>query len=329
MTAVVGLATTLRGALFGTVVVLGVAMCGSPEAAPASPTPPPVATTAAAATSTETPITAVNSGPVIAVLGTENFYADLLTQIGGTRVTASSILNDPNADPHEYEANPQTAKLVADSKLVIVNGVGYDDFMAKLLGASTRPNRVVINVQALLKKADDDNAHVWYDPKTMPAVADAATAALAKLDPQNTNYFAALKAKYLAALKPIDDKIAALRANYNGAPVAFTEPVAGYQAEAIGLKVLTPEAFQHAIEQAVDPAPADVAVERDLLTGRKVKVLLYNSQVTSPLTQGIRDLAVKSGVQVVGVAETIPPQFKTYQEWMLSQLAELETALSK
>src|SRR5438132_6044841 len=109
----------------------------------------------------------------IAVLGTENFYADLLAQIGGTRVIASSILNDPAADPHEYEASPATAKVVADSKLVIVNGIGYDDFMEKLLGASTKPDRVVINVQELLGAKDDVNVHVWYDPATMPKVADA------------------------------------------------------------------------------------------------------------------------------------------------------------
>ena len=275
------------------------------------------------------PATTAGGGPAIAVLGTENFYADLLSQIGGTRVSVSSVLNDPNADPHEYEANPQTAKLVADAKLVIVNGIGYDDFMDKLLGASTKPDRVVISVQDVLKKADDDNSHVWYDPKTMPAVADVVAAALAKLDPPSADYFAAQKAKYLAALKPIDDKIAALKAKYSGAPVAFTEPVAEYQADAIGVTVLTPEGFMKAIEQGVDPAPADVAGERDLLTGKKVKALLYNSQVTSPLTQDIHDLAVKSGVPVVGVAETIPIKFKTYQEWMLSQLAELETALAK
>jgi zinc/manganese transport system substrate-binding protein len=273
--------------------------------------------------------TAPPSGTGMAVLGTENFYADLLGQIGGTRVTVSSILNDPSADPHEYEANPQTAKLVADAKLVIVNGLGYDSFMDKLLGASTKPDRVVLNVQDILKRADDDNAHVWYDPATMPKVADAATAALSTLDPQNASYFAAQKAKYIAALRQIDDRIAALKAKYGGAPVAFTEPVAEYQADAIGLAVLTPVGFMTAIEQGIDPAPADVAAERDLLTGKRVKALLYNSQVTSPLTKEIYDLAVTSGVPVLGVAETIPPQFKTYQEWMLSQLAELETALAK
>jgi len=265
----------------------------------------------------------------IAVLGAENFYADLLTQIGGSRVTASSILNDPSADPHEYEANPATAKLVADSKIVIVNGIGYDDFMDKLLGASTKSDRVVINVQDLLGVKDDVNVHVWYDPATMPKVAEAATAALAKLDPQNAAYFSAQKTKYLDGLKTVNDKIASLKAKYPGAPIAFTENVAGYLTDAIGLKVLTPPAFMEAIESGIDPAPADVAVERDLLTGHKVKALVYNSQVTSPLTEQIRELAVSSNVPVVPVAETIPPTFKTFQDWQLAQLDDLEKALAK
>jgi zinc/manganese transport system substrate-binding protein len=265
----------------------------------------------------------------IPVLGTENFYADLLAQIGGTRVKAASILNDPSADPHEYEASPAAAKLVADSKLVIVNGVGYDDFMEKLLGASNKPDRVVISVQEVLGVTDDVNVHVWYDPATMPKVADAATAALTTIDPQNAAYYTAQKAKYLAALKPMNDKMAALRTKYTGAPIAFTENVAGYLTDAIGLKLLTPPEFMEAIESGTDPAPADVAAERDLITGRKVKALLYNSQVTSPLTEQIRDLAVKNNVPVVAVAETIPPPFKTFHEWQLAQLDELEKALAK
>jgi len=265
----------------------------------------------------------------IAVLGTENFYADLLAQIGGTRVIASSILNDPAADPHEYEASPATAKVVADSKLVIVNGIGYDDFMEKLLGASTKPDRVVINVQEILGAKDDVNVHVWYDPATMPKVADAVTAALARLDPQNAAYFSAQKAKYLDALKPLNDKIASIKAKYTGAPIAFTENVAGYLTDAMGLKVLTPPAFMEAIESGTDPAPADVATERDLITGHKVKALLYNSQVTSPLTEQIRELAVSNNVPAVPVAETIPPAFKTFQEWQLAQLDDLEKALAK
>lgn len=270
-----------------------------------------------------------SGGGPIAVLGAENFYGDLLAQIGGTRVTASSILSDPSADPHEYEASPAAARLVADSKLVIVNGIGYDDFMDKLLGASTKPDRIVINVQDILGVKDDVNVHVWYDPATMPKVAEAAAAALAKLEPQNAAYFSEQKAKYLAALKPVNDKIAALKSKYARAPIAFTENVAGYLTDAIGLEVLTPPEFMEAIESGTDPAPADVATERDLLTTHKVKALLYNSQVTSPLTEQIRVLATQNNVPVVAVAETIPANAKTFQEWMLAELDELERALAK
>src|SRR4029077_18383888 len=179
----------------------------------------------------------------------------------------------------------------------------------------------------ILGLKDDVNVHVWYDPATMPKVAEAVAAALAKIDPQNAGYFSEQKAKYLAALKPLNDKIAALKAKYAGAPIAFTENVAGYLTDAIGLEVLTPPEFMEAIESGTDPAPADVAAERDLLTGRKVKALLNNSQVTSPLTEQIRELAIAHKVAVVPVAETIPPSFKTFGEWQLAQLDELERAL--
>ena len=302
----------------------------SPLASPATTCALVVAAVVALGACSPTTSTPSSSpGASIPVLGAENFYADLLSQIGGSRVTASSILGDPSADPHEYEASPAAAKLVADSKLVIVNGIGYDDFMNKLLGASTKPDRIVINVQDILGVKDDVNVHVWYDPATMPKVADAVAAALAKLDPQSAAYFSDQKAKYLAALKPVNDKIAALEAKYAGAPIAFTENVAGYLTDAIRLKVLTPASFMEAVESGTDPAPADVAAERDLLTSRKVKALLYNSQVTSPLTEQIRDLATKNGVPVVPVAETIPPNYKTFQEWQLAQLTDLERALAK
>jgi len=273
-------------------------------------------------------VTPVDSGPPLAVIGTENFYADLLGQIGGPRVRATSFLNDPNADPHAFESSPQDAALVADANLVIVNGLGYDDFMQKLLGASTKPNRVVIDVQQLLGLADTVNVHVWYDPATMPKVADAATAALSTLDPQNAAYFAAQERAYPTALKPIGAKIAQLKGTYAGTPIAFTENVAGYLTDQIGLVVKTPVGFMKAVEEGTDPAPADVAAERDLFTQKTVKVLLYNSQVISPTTSQIHDLAAQQGIPIVGVAETIPPSFQTFQDWQLAQLTELEQALA-
>ena len=273
------------------------------------------------------PSPAGNAAP-IAVIGTENFYADLLDQVGGARVRATSMLNDPNADPHAFESSPQDAALVAEAQLVIVNGLGYDGFMDKLLAASPSPKRVVINVQQLLGVADGANAHIWYDPATMPRVAAAAAAALGSLDPANASYFNARAALYLDSLQPVAAKIAAMKSRFDGAPIAFTEPVAAYLASAIGLKVLGPEGFQKSIEDGTDPAPVDVADEIDLLTGKLVRVLVYNSQVTTPITSQIHDLAVSNGIPVVGVAETIPAAYGDYQDWQLGQLDALEQALA-
>ncbi len=302
---------------------LALSACAGPAA-----TSSPAASAPSSSAKVVGPAAPVDSGPPLAVLGTENFYADLLTQIGGSRVTATSLLNDPNADPHAFESSPQNAASVADARLVIVNGLGYDSFMDKLLGASSRPDRVVIDVQQLLGLADDVNVHIWYDPATMPKVAAVATEALAKLDPSNSAYFAARERAYLAAIQPVDGKVAELKATFAGTPVAFTENVAGYLTDQIGLVVETPVGFMNAVEEGTDPAPVDVAVERDLLTARTVKVLLYNSQVTSPTTQQIHDLAQQNRIPIVGVAETIPPAFHSYQEWQLAQLDQLEQALA-
>jgi zinc/manganese transport system substrate-binding protein len=316
-----------------TALAIGVAiLAGSCSSAAVTPTPGQVGGTPLPSVVPGSSVVVpspIDAGPPIPVLGTENFYADLLTQIGGARVTATSLLNDPNADPHAFEASPSAAAAVADATLVIVNGIGYDDFMQHLLGASPNASRVVINVQHLLGLGSDANAHVWYDPGTMPAVAASVEAALAKLEPASATYFAAREQAYLASLAPLDAKIAELKARYSGTPVAFTEPVAGYLAKAIGLAVLTPEGFQKAIEDGTDPAPANVATERDLLTGKTVRVLIFNSQVITPLTQQIHDLAVANGIPAVGVAETLPPAYQTYQAWQLAQMNELEAALAK
>jgi len=302
---------------------------GQPSASSVPPTHAAGAPDNPTSATTDSGPAPVESGPPMAVIGTENFYADLLTQIGGSRVQATSLLNDPNADPHEFESSPKDAALVADASLIIVNGLGYDDFMQKLIGASTKPDRVVINVQETLGLSDTVNVHIWYDAGTMAKVAAAAETALAKLDPQNAPYFMARERSYLAALQPINYTIAELKAQYAGTPIAFTEDVAGYMTDQIGLVVKTPVGFMKAVEEGTDPAPADVAAERDLFTSKAVRVLLYNSQVVSPTTTQIHDLAALQGIPVVGIAETIAPAFPTYQDWQLAQLDDLGRALGQ
>lgn len=264
----------------------------------------------------------------ITVTGAENFYADVLHQLGGSRLKIYSFLNDPSADPHEFESNSNNARAVADSRLVIENGLGYDSFMEKLLKASPKPDRIVINVQQLIGASDGANPHVWYEPTIMPKVARAATDALAQLDASNAARYAANLATFSASLKPLNDQVASLKQRYAGTPIAFTEPVFRYMADAIGLVVKSPPEFMKAVEEGNDPPSKAVAEEQDLITKHQVKVLMYNSQTVTKVTSNVKDLAAKNGIPVVGVSETSPPG-KSFQDWQLATLKELESALAK
>lgn len=270
--------------------------------------------------------TGPSGGKIVAVAG-ENFYGDLIARVGGERVQVTSIISDPAVDPHTYESNTQSAEEVADATLVVENGLGYDAFLDHLIGASPRSDRKVINVQQLLGLPDGSNTHVWYDPATMPKVARAVAEALEQIEPASKAAFETNLATYLDSFVPLDARIAEVKARFPGAAVAYTEPVPGDLITALGFKSLTPQGFAKAIENGTDPAPADVAAEQDLLTGHQVGLLLYNSQVTSPVTESIKSLAGQSGVPVVGVSETIPKQNESFVDWQLAQLNEIAAAL--
>ncbi len=264
--------------------------------------------------------------PRIQVVAAENFYGDVVNQLGGDRVSVTSILSDPNVDPHAYETNAKDAAAVADARLVIQNGLGYDAFIDHLVAASPNPHRTLIVVGALTGHKEGDNPHVWYAPATMPLVAQAVVDALARADPPNAAFYQARHRAFQESLRPLARAVARIHSRYAGAPVAMTEPVFGFMAEALGLHVLTPEAFQKAIEDGVDPSAAALSQMEDQLGTRRVRALLYNTQTVSSVTQRVRQLAERQGIPVVGVSETEPPG-KSYQQWMLGQLAQLEAAL--
>ncbi|HTO60963.1 MAG TPA: metal ABC transporter solute-binding protein [Bradyrhizobium sp.] len=260
------------------------------------------------------------------MLAAENFYGDVAEQIGGPDVRVVSILKNPDQDPHEFEASPSTARAVSAAKLVVYNGADYDPWIDKLLAASPSSDRTTIVAADLAHKKSGDNPHLWYNPDTVIAVAQAVAADLGKTDPAHkAGYDARLKA-FLASMKPLQQKITELHDKYGGTMVTATEPVFGYMAEALDLKMRN-QRFQIAVMNDTEPSASDIAEFENDLKGRQVKVLFYNSQVSDDLTKRLLDLANASHVPVVGVTETEPPG-TNYQAWMTSQLDALEKALS-
>ncbi|SDJ07516.1 zinc/manganese transport system substrate-binding protein [Paraburkholderia steynii] len=262
----------------------------------------------------------------IPVVAAENFYGDVVQQLGGDRVDVTSILSNPDQDPHLFEASPKTARALQHASLVVYNGADYDPWMAKLLNVSKNDKRKTIVAAELIGKKSGDNPHLWYDPSTMPAVARAVSAALASADPAHKAAYDANLAKFLDSLKPIADKVAALRSQYAHVSVTATEPVFGYMSDAIGLDMRN-QRFQLAAMNDTEASASDIAAfERDLRE-RRVRALIYNSQATEALTKRMLKLAQQSHVPTVSVTET-QPAGKNYQQWMLAQLDALGNALA-
>jgi zinc/manganese transport system substrate-binding protein len=268
-----------------------------------------------------------SSDPIVAV-GAENEYANVISQVGGKYVNVSAIMSNPNTDPHTFEASASVARTVSAAQLVVQNGVGYDTFMNTIENAAPNPARKVIVVQNLLGlPTSTPNPHLWYKPVTMPAVANAIASDLAALQPAHASYFKANAAAFISSLTAWNSAIAAFKAKYPNTPVATTEPVADYMLQAVGANNMTPWALQADIMNGTDPSAQDVATQRSLFTQHKVKVFLYNQQVTDSLTQSFIALAQQNNIPVVGVYETMPVPGYNYQSWMLTEVQDLQKAL--
>jgi len=267
----------------------------------------------------------INRG--IKAVGVENEYADVISQIGGRYVEVTAIETDPNTDPHTFEISPRVAGRIASADLIVKNGLGYDSWADKIIAASPDATRKVIDVQQLLGLPDSTpNPHLWYDPGTMPEVARAVADDLSALEPAEASYFEANAKKFDASLAPWRAAITSFKAKYGGTPVAVTEPVADYMLQAVGCEIATPFSLQAAIMNGTDPSPQDVATQNRLFTGHRVKVFVYNQQVTDPLTQSFLALAKKNGIPVVGVYETMPVPGYNYQSWMVAEVNALQRA---
>ena len=251
------------------------------------------------------------------IVAAENFYGGVAKQIAGNSADVTSILSNPNQDPHEFTTDAATAMAVADADIVIYNGLGYDDWMERLLGARGKPGRTVIRVADLIDAKAGDNPHIWYAPRTMPALA--ARLAEGLKEPKNL-------AAFQQEMSAVTSKITEIRTAKSGTLVTATEPVFGYMADALGFKMEN-YGFQLAVMNSTEVSFQQASDFEKSLHDKSMKILFYNSQVTDPVTQREQETAKKMGVAVIGVNETQPLWAKTYAGWMLEELDKVETTL--
>jgi len=265
----------------------------------------------------------------IQAVAAENQYADVVAQVGGRYVSVGAVEKDPASDPHSFGASPSVARALAGARVVVQNGLGYDSFMERIENATPSSARTVIDVAEMLHLPDSTaNPHLWYSPSTMPALAGRLADVLGRLQPAHRAYFRARARAFVSSLDPWRSGLARLARRFAGAPVASTEPLAEYMLVAAGLRNLTPAALQMDVMDGIDPAPQSVSAQQGLLSGRRVRVFVYNRQVTDTLTERFLEQARAAGVPIVAAYETMPPGYH-YQSWMLAELTALRRALAE
>ena len=264
----------------------------------------------------------------IHVVAAENFWGSIVTQLGGTHVSVTSIVSDPNADPHDYQSSASNARAFATAKYVILNGAGYDGWASSLLDANQSSIRTVFTIADLLGKKEGDNPHFWYSPSYVTRVADRITSDLSKIDPADASYFTQQRATLTNDLKPYTDRIAAIKEQFSGRKVAATESIFVYMASALGLDLISPPAFMQAVAEGNDPPANTVTEFQHQLQTKAATVLVYNRQTATDVTTNLRELASQENIPVVGVTETMQPPGTTFELWQVGELSDVQNALN-
>ena len=246
-------------------------------------------------TTNTTSDTALGSQPIQVVAG-ENFWGSLISQLGGTRVNVTSIVSNPNSDPHQYESNPSNAIAIANAKLVIINGAGYDTWALNLIASSNAQGQVVLNVQKLINQPVDANPHFWYSPYYVNDTVKAMYNDLVSIDPSNKGYYTQQYAALNASLGLYNQRIVEIAQQFAGTKVAATEDIFEYLANATKLDLVSPPDFMKAVAEGNDPPAQSVVQFQHLIENGSVSVLVYNQQTVTPLTQSIKTLASQYNV---------------------------------
>lgn len=295
----------------------------------------PVAITLAAVagcstTSSTASDSTATSTSVINVVAAENFWGSLAAQLGGAHAKVTSIIDNPDADPHDYEPTAADGRAIAGAKLTIINGVGYDGWATKLAAANPSSGRIDLTVGDLVGAKDGDNPHRWYNPDNVRAVIDQITSDFKKIDPADASFFDGQRNTVINDnLKTYFDTIASIKSAYSGTPVGASESIFAMLSPALGLNLRTPSAFLTAISEGTDPSAKDKAAIDAQIKNRQIKVYVYNGQNATPDVQAQVKAAKAEGIPVTVITETLTPAGASFQDWQVAQLDSLKQALAQ
>jgi zinc/manganese transport system substrate-binding protein len=273
-----------------------------------------------------------NTSLVINVVAAENFWGSLVSQLGASHVRVTSIITDPNTDPHEYQSNDSDAIAIKDAQYLILNNVGYDTWATALIAADGESNQTVLNIGDYLGTSVtggivSGNPHQWYNPTYVREAVTWMYDNLSAIAPSLTGYFTAQYNNLTASLNSLYSEVTTIKNDFAGTVVASTESIFVYLANATGLDLVSPPAFMEAVAEGNDPPDQSVVQFQCQLESGHVRVLVFNAQTVTPITTSMKEIAQAHNVTVMSVTETIVPPTATFQQWMGGQLNALYVSL--
>ncbi|MDH6114500.1 zinc/manganese transport system substrate-binding protein [Kitasatospora sp. MAP12-15] len=285
---------------------------------------------ATTAPSTSTDTADGGHGKVIQVVAAENFWGSIARQLGGDHVKVTSIITNPDTDPHSYEPTAADGRTVAGAQYAIVNGIGYDSWADKLIGANPSKSRSTLDVGDLVGVKQGGNPHQWYSPDSVTKVVEQISADYQRIDPADAAYFQAQQSAFeTKTLASYHQLISDIRTKYAGTPIGASESIVSPLAEGLGLKLITPASFLAAMSEGTDPTAADKAAIDQQIAGKQIKVYVYNTQNSTPDVTAQVNAAKAQGIPVATVTETLAPAGAGFQDWQTKELQGIEAALSQ
>jgi zinc/manganese transport system substrate-binding protein len=287
-------------------------------------------TTACSTSSPAGTDSASSASKTVQVVAAESFWGSIASQLGGSHVKVTSIINNPDADPHDYEPTAADARTVAGAQYTIVNGIGYDAWADKLLSANPAEGRTDLKVGDLVGIKPGGNPHRWYSPDNVHQVIEKITADYKSLDPADAADFDKLKNTFeTETLATYNNLVSGIKAKYAGTPIGASESIVSPLADGLGLKMSTPDSFLSAISEGADPTARDKAAIDQQIAGKQIKIYVYNSQNATPDVRAQVKAAEAKGIPVATVTETPIPAGVSFQDWQVRQLQGIEQALAK
>ncbi|QLE60746.1 Zinc ABC transporter periplasmic-binding protein ZnuA [Furfurilactobacillus rossiae] len=263
----------------------------------------------------------------IRVVSSLDFYAQAASAVLGQYGQVTAVINSPSVDAESFEPTTHTAKQVAKADVIIENGLGYDDWLGKVVAANGQEQRTINVGTDLMHRRVGENPHIWYNPQAMPRLVAQMVTRFSSLQPEHKATFKRNANRYLKTLAPWKKTIKQLKRTGHHQAVAVSEPVFNDTLTAVNLKI-SDNHFARAVEEGTDPSPADIAkLTRDFKQHR-VALWVVNTQNSQPIVNSMTKQARRYHIPVVQVTETLPSN-QSYVRWMTNELNQVKTALEE